>query len=97
MQQGNPVGLRQLEWYEGKHGAWTARLQITTDANGSFKYRRFADVNSFDWVGYIAIKVHKGKVPVMFTPVHYGAETTWHDSIEAAKLYVEAIFALDND
>jgi hypothetical protein len=85
------MGLRQLEWHEGKHGAWVARVVLS---NG--KYRRFADVNSFDWVGYATRNMRKGKVPVMFTPVHYGQDVEWHDSIEAAKLYVEAIFALDD-
>ncbi len=91
------MGLRQLEWHEGKRSAWTARAVVTTDANGSFKYRRYADVNSFDWVGYVTRQRQKGKVPVVFSPAHYGVEPTWHDSIEAAKLHVEAIFALDND
>lgn len=91
------MGLKQLEWHEQKHNGWVARVRITTDANGSPKYRRFADVHVFDWVGYIARNKHKGKVPVVFAPVRYGVEPTWHDSIEDAKLYVEAIFALDND
>ena len=91
------MGLRKLEWHEGKRSAWTARAVVETDANGSFKYRRYADVNSFDWVGYVTRQRQKGKVPVVFSPAHYGVEPTWHDSIEDAKLYVEAIFALDND
>ena len=91
------MGLRQLEWHEGKHGAWVARVHIATDTNGSFKYRRFADVNSFDWVGYATRQRQKDKVPVMFTPVKYGQDLSWHDDIDSAKLHVEAIFALDND
>ena len=91
------MGLRQLEWHEGNRGMWTARVRIATDAYGSFKYRRYADVNSFEWVGYATRIKRKGKVPVMFTPVKYGQDLSWHDSIEDAKLYVEAIFALDND
>ena len=86
------MGLKQLEWHEGNRGMWTARV-----AYGNQKYRRFADVNSFAWIGYTAINKHKGKVPVVFSPVQYGVDPTWHDSIEAAKLHVEAIFALDND
>jgi hypothetical protein len=85
------MGLRQLEWHEGKNGAWVARAVFNNK-----KYRRVADVNSFDWVGYRAIKEHKGKIPVILAPAAYGAEPTWHDSIEAAKLHVEAIFALDD-
>ena len=97
LQRGNPMGLKQLEWHEGKNGAWVARIAIPYDTNAErTKYRRYADVNSFDWVGYRAIKEHKGKIPVILAPAAYGAEPTWHDSIEAAKLYVEAIFALDN-
>jgi hypothetical protein len=91
------MGLRQLEWHEGKRGAWVARIAVAFVTNPErTKYRRFADVNSFDWVGYRAIKEHKGKIPVGFAPAHYGAEITWHDSVDAAKLYVEAIFALDD-
>ena len=91
------MGLRRLEWHEGKNGAWVARIAIPYDTNPEkLKYQRFADVNIFDWIGYIPRKQHKGKVPVLFTPVHYGAETQWYDSIEAAKLHVEAVFALDN-
>lgn len=92
------MGLKQLEWHEGKNGAWVARVAIAFDTNPArTKYRRFADVNCFDWVGYLPRRQHKGKVPVLFTPAHYGPETHWFDSIEAAKLHVEAIFALDND
>ena len=86
------MGLRTLEWHAGKNGAWVARIGF-----GDGKYRRFADVNMFDWVGAGTRRLHKGKVPVMFTPVHYGQDVEWHDSVEAAKLHVEAIFALDND
>lgn len=91
------MGLRQLEWHEGKHGAWVARIAIPYETNPEkMKYRRFADVHVFDWIGYTARNKYKGKIPVVLAPVQYGVEPTWHDSIEAAKLYVEAIFALDN-
>lgn len=86
-----------LEWHEGKDGMWVARIAIPFTTNPErIKYRRFADVNVFDWIGYLPQKLHKGKVPVLFTPVHYGAETLWFDSIEAAKLHVEAMFALED-
>ena len=88
------MGLTRLEWHEGKNGAWVARVAIHRD-DSETRYGRFADVNLLDWVGYITRQQHKGKVPVLFTPVHYGAETIWFDSIEAAKLHVEAVFALD--
>jgi hypothetical protein len=90
------MGLKTLEWHEGKRGAWTARVHIATDSYGSFKYRRYADVNAYDWVGYVTRIKQRGKVPVVFSPAHYGVEPSWHDSIEAAKLHVEAIFALDD-
>jgi hypothetical protein len=85
------MGLRQLEWSEGRHGAWVARAVLNNK-----RYRRVADVNSFDWIDYPTRNKHWGKIPVVFAPAGYGAEPTWHDSIEAAKLYVEAIFALDD-
>jgi hypothetical protein len=91
------MGLATLEWHEGKNGTWVARIAIPYDTNGErTKYRRFADINVFDWVGDKTRKKHKGKVPVQFQPVVYDSELTWHDSIEDAKLYVEAMFALDN-
>ena len=92
------MGLKQLEWHAGAEGRWVARIAIPYDTNPTrTKYQRFADINVFDWIGYIERRKQKGRVPVMFTPVHYGAETLWFDSVEAAKLHVEAIFALDND
>jgi hypothetical protein len=90
------MGLRQLEWHEGKNDTWVARVAVAIDNTGRFKYRRVAAVNLFVWIGNRAIKEHKGKIPVVFAPAAYGAEPTWHDSIEAAKLYVEAILALDD-
>lgn len=92
------MGLKQLEWHEGKDGAWVARVAIAFDTNPArTKYRRFADVNVLDWVGYIERNKHKGEIPVKLMPFQYGDETLWFGSIEAAKLHVEAIFALDND
>lgn len=82
------MGLKQLEWHEHNAGGWVARIKYSND-----KYRRYAHVNIFDW----AVK-HKGHmVPAQFQFYKQGYDVTWHDSIEAAKLYVEAIFALDND
>ena len=94
------MGLERgvLEWHEGKDGMWVARIAIPFTTNPErIKYRRFADVNVFDWVGYIERNKHKGEIPVKLMPFQYGDETRWCDSIEAAKLYVEAVFALDND
>jgi hypothetical protein len=83
------MGLRQLEWHEGKNGAWVARAVYNNK-----KYRRVADVNATSWSTW-PVK-NPGKVPVEFSLMAHVEKVTWHDSIEAAKLYVEAIFALDN-
>lgn len=92
------LGRGTLEWHEGADGRWVARVAIPYDTNPvRTKYRRFADVNVFDWVGYRAQRLYKGKVPVQFAPMQYGDTIHWFDSVEAAKLHVEAIFALDND
>ena len=76
----------ELEWH--KHGAgWVARLVSHKQYT-----RRFAHVNIFDW----AVCRHKpqGVIPVQFQFYKEGYDVTWHDSIEAAKLHVEAVFAL---
>jgi len=86
------MGLKQLEWHQGNRGAWTARINY-----GNQKYRRFADVNAISWTVHTARRSRKGEVPVEFALMAHVEEVTWHDSIEAAKLYVEAIFALNND
>lgn len=89
------MGLKQLEWHEQKNNGWVARSVVTTDVYGSFKYCRYAHVDIYPW----SLQAHKqriaGKILVhmQIGPTDY----SWHDSIEAAKLYVEAIFALDND
>jgi hypothetical protein len=57
------------------------------------RYRRFAHIDILpDWARRI-----KGKHYVeLIDAIRGTTETTWHDSIEDAKLYVEAMFALDN-
>jgi malate synthase len=85
------MGLKTLEWHEGKNGAWVARAVFNNK-----KYRRVADVNARDWIGPNTQLKHRNKIPVQLMPDNIGNEITWHDSIEAAKLYVEAIFALDD-
>lgn len=83
------MGLKQLEWHEQKHNGWVARIKYDND-----KYRRFAHVNMYDW--YVK-RNGRGVVPVQFQFHKQGYDVTWHDDIDSAKLYVEAIFALDND
>lgn len=86
-----------LEWHPHKDG-WVARVVIPYATNPSkFKYRRYAHVNIFDWIGEIKRRQYKNKVPVEFQNNLYDAELSWHDSIEAAKLHVEAMFALTDD
>ncbi len=52
---------------------------------------RYAHVN----IHPFHIPRREGKVFVEFQ-TRNNKDRSWHDSIEAAKLYVEAIFALDN-
>lgn len=90
------MGLGTLEWHPHKDG-WVARVAIPYDTNPEkFKYRRYAHVNIFDWIGEITRRQHKDKVPVEFQTYTQRTDRTWHDSVEAAKLYVEAIFALED-
>ena len=88
------MGLRQLEWHEQKDGGWVARIAIPYDTNiERFKYRRFAHVNIYDW----AIKRNGHQVPAQFQFYKQGYDVTWHEDIDSAKLYVEAMFALSDD
>ena len=80
------MGLKQLEWHENRAAQWIARIRHSND-----KYRRFAHVNIEPY--YVNHVPNKVLVHMMDGPTDY----SWHDSIEAAKLHVEAIFALDND
>jgi hypothetical protein len=83
----------QLEWYGQKNNGWVART-VETYFEGRSKPLtfRYAHVNIYPW----HIKRIKGKVFVEFMSYSDNYAQSWHDSIEAAKLYVEAIFALDN-
>ena len=94
MQRGNPMGLKQLEWIAHGHNRWIARLAITsaTNVEDESRYRRYAHVNILPF----HIKARQGKVFVEFQGYTHNYEQSWHDSIDAGKLYVEAIFALDN-
>jgi hypothetical protein len=74
---------------------WVVRVATPYDTNpGRVKYRRFAHIDILpDWAQRV-----KGKHYVELIDTYHGTTAgSWHDSIEAAKLYVEAIFALDND
>ena len=83
------MGLKQLEWHEQKHNGWVARIDY-----GNKRFYRYAHVNIYDW----DVKRNgRGVVPVQFQFHKQGYDVTWHDDIDSAKLYVEAIFALDND
>lgn len=87
------MGLPYLEWHKHGHG-WVARMVIPFDTNpGRNKFRRYAHVNLFSW----DVKRRTGKVPVQFQFYKQGYDVSWHDTIEDAKLHVEAIFALDDD
>jgi hypothetical protein len=86
------MGLKTLEWHEQKNDGWVARSVETFFGGQSIPLSmRYAHVNIYPW----HIKRVKNKV---FVEMQRGVpDHSWHDSIEAAKLYVEAIFALDND
>ncbi len=97
------MGLATLEWQQqqcrhtGRMG-WVVRVATPhypepgKSAEG-VRYRRFAHIDILpDWARRI-----KGKHYVeLIDAIRGTTETTWHDSIEDAKLYVEAMFALDN-
>lgn len=92
------MGLKRgtLEWHEQKNGGWMARIAIPFDTKDDrVKYRRYAHVNIFDWA--VRPKGRSNAVPVQFQFYKQGYDTTWHEDIDSAKLYVEAIFALSDD
>jgi hypothetical protein len=86
------MGLRLLEWHEQKNNGWVARIAYKHDEHGkATQHRRFAHVNIRPW--YVGGR--PGEVFVEFQQAGNAYENTWHDSIELAKTYVEAIFALE--
>jgi hypothetical protein len=93
----NPMGLKKgtLEWHEQKDGGWMARIAVPFDTKDDrIKYRRYAHVNIYDW----AVKRRaNGMVPLQFQFYKQGYDVTWHEDIDSAKLYAEAIFALSDD
>ena len=95
------MGLRTLEWFrhnEGHQGPeqWIARVK-TPGAVATYKYMRFAHVNIWSWELGNKQRLRKGEVPVLFQISSLGYDPHWFDSVEAAKLHVEATFALYND
>lgn len=82
----------QLVWHPHGDGGWVARAELRSDPTDNTKVRtyRFAHVNIVPW--HIDHKHGKVYADVSWTPVR---TTHWLDSIEDAKLWVEAIFALE--
>lgn len=85
------MGLARLEWHTLKDDGLLARVAMPYDTNpDKTKYHRFAHVNVYD-----ELSRRKGKVLVHFRPYQVGREIIWFNSLEAAKLHVEALFALE--
>lgn len=89
------MGLKgyQLVWH--RHGeGWVARAELpnldTVPSRGKMRTYRFANVNIRPW----HLDHRHGKV---YVDVSYTMQTHWADSIDDAKIWVEAVFALDND
>ena len=94
------MGLAQLEWYQQSeqrpgYTSWVARIETPSTVNPDLKrYLRYAHINMLPW----HTKHKRGKHVVDLLDMHKAEEQLyWFDSIEDAKLFVEAIFALDND
>jgi hypothetical protein len=79
------MGLRQLEWHEQRNEGWVARIKYGHD-----RFRRLAHVN------ILPLSVNRVPNKVLVHTMFGPSDLSWHDSVEAAKLHVEAIFALDN-
>ena len=72
---------------------WVARtVETYFDGKSQPITQRYAHVN----IHPSHIPRREGKVFVEFQ-TRNNHDKSWHDSIDAGKLYVEAIFALDND
>jgi hypothetical protein len=90
------MGLRQLEWHEQKNNGWVARtVETYFEGRSNPMTFRYAHVNIVP-LGLKRVKQVQDKVFVEFMSYSDNYAQSWHDSIEAAKLHVEAIFALDN-
>jgi hypothetical protein len=86
------MGLKTLEWHEQKNNGWVARtVETYFEGRSNPMTFRYAHVN----IHPFHIPRREGKVLVEFQ-TRNNHDKSWHDSIDAGKLYVEAIFALDN-
>jgi hypothetical protein len=93
MQQVNPMGLRQLEWCAQGNNAWVARIVNRPDSKDErVHYMRFAHINLYE--GHHRRIAGKHFVEFQFYKQNY--DKSYHDSIDAAKLHVEAVFALSD-
>jgi hypothetical protein len=81
-----------LVWHPHGDGGWVARAELRDGApsRGKMLTYRFAHVNIEPW--HIDHKHGKVYADVSWTPVR---TTHWLDSIEDAKLWVEALYALE--
>jgi len=78
-----------LVWHQSG-GGWIARAELRDGAESTnMSTYRFAHVDIHPW----HIKRIEGKVFVEMQRSF--PDQSWHDSIDAAKLHVEAIFALE--
>ena len=77
-----------LVWHQ--HGSgWVARAELRDTATTKQRTFRFAHVDIYPW----HIKRQKGRVYVEVTARVQQAH--WADSVDDAKLWVEALFALE--
>jgi len=81
------MGLSKLEWFEQKNDGWVARVEYDG------KTRRYAHVNIYDWS---VRRSSNGMIPLQFQFYKQGYDVTWHEDIDTAILYAEAIFALED-
>ena len=86
------MGLEKLHLVWHAHGeGWIARLESGEKRDGVPRTTmRFAHVNVYPW------HVKRIKTKVLADMQNGAPDYTWHDSIEAAKLHVEALFALED-
>ena len=84
------MGLSRLEWHEHAGGLIARVVSYVSDTDTHPAYMRFAHVNIYPH----HIRRRHGQVFVEFQFYKQNYEQSWHDSIEAAKLHVEAVFAL---
>ena len=89
----------RLEWHSqqcrhtGRMG-WVVRVAFPYNINPArVKYRRYAHVDILpDWVQRVKDKHYVELINTW----HGSTEQSWHNSVEEAKMFVEAIFALED-